>query len=168
MYKRQFEGFPCYEFKGGRGWLIADVNIECDTSEHDDAMALAWIAVFIYPIGMWLCTLLLLFRTSKAITSGRSTSLSRAISFLHREYDVECFWWELMEMLRKFLLVGLFVWRPTQGTITQIIAGTIVCAVYLLVQIHLKPYKKPMDDFLAIGCSFSLLMIFICLSLIHI
>ena len=34
--------------------------------------------------------------------------------------------------------------------------------MYLLVQLHLKPYKKPMDDFLAIGCSFSLLMIFIC------
>ena len=42
-----FEGFPCYEFADGRGWLIADVSIECRTADHASATALAWIAVFI-------------------------------------------------------------------------------------------------------------------------
>ena len=27
-----FEGFPCYEFENGQGWLIADVSIECNLS----------------------------------------------------------------------------------------------------------------------------------------
>ena len=35
-----------------------------------------------------------------------------------------------MEMLRKFLLVGLFV-IVEPGSITQITLGTIVCAVFL-------------------------------------
>ena len=53
-----FEGFSCYEFDSGRGWLIADVNIECRTPEHDFATTLAWTAVIIYPVGMWVVALL--------------------------------------------------------------------------------------------------------------
>ena len=35
--------------------------------------------------------------------------LSRAISFLHHEYEPHMFWWEVIEMLRRFVLVGLMV-----------------------------------------------------------
>ena len=157
-----FEGFPCYEFESGRGWLIADVSIECRTPDHASAQTLAWIAVFIYPVGLWLLTLLLLTRASKAIVSGIETPLSRACFFLYKEYDVTCFWWELMEMGRKFLLVGLFVVVPTQGSITQISVGTIVSAVYLMIQLQARPYKHPTDDYLATASSFGLMMLFIC------
>ena len=64
-------------------------------------------------------------------------------------------------MLRKLLLVGLFV-PLAPGSILQITIGTIVCAVHLLVQLVARPYKNPMDDYLAQGSSFSLLMLFIC------
>ena len=57
-----FEGFPCYTFDGGRGWLIADVSIECGTAEHGSALSLAWIAVVIYPVGLMVGNLLLLLR----------------------------------------------------------------------------------------------------------
>lgn len=157
-----FEGFPCYEFEGGRGWLIADVTIECRTPQHDRARLLAWAAVFLYPVGMWLGCLLLLVRSSKAIMSGVETPLSRACSFLYREYDPSIFWWELMDMARKFLLVGLFVWAPAPGSITQLATGTIVCAVFLMVQLQAKPFQHYTDDYLATASSFGLLMLFIC------
>ena len=157
-----FEGFPCYEFEGGRGWLIADVNIECRTPDHDFAQSLAWVAVLMYPVGLWFCALFLLLRASKAITTGAETPLSRATYFLYKEYDTACFWWELMEMGRKFLLVGLFVWQPKQGSITQIVVGTIVTAVYLMIQLQARPYKHPTDDYLATASSFGLLMLFVC------
>ena len=32
FHQTAFEGFPCYNFAGGRGWLIADVSIECSGS----------------------------------------------------------------------------------------------------------------------------------------
>ena len=107
-------------------------------------------------------TLVLLTRARNAIVSGIETPLSRACFFLYKEYDVTCFWWELMEMGRKFLLVGLFVWQPAQGSITQIAVGTIVSAVYLMIQLQARPYKHATDDYLASASSFGLLMIFIC------
>ena len=85
----------------------------------------------VYPIGIWLFCAVLLFKASTTILAGKETPLSRAIGFLYKEYDTECFWWELMEMVRKFLLVGLFV-TLMPGTIMQISVGTIVCAVYLV------------------------------------
>ena len=156
-----FEGFPCYEFEDGRGWLIADVAIECRTPDHNRATLLAWVAVIIYPVGLWLSNLMLLWRARDAIKGGKQTPLSRSIAFLFKEYEPEFYWWELAEMLRKFLLVGLFVvFEP--GSITQIITGTIVCAVYLMIQLQARPYVNRSDDYLATASSFCLLMVFFC------
>ena len=85
------------------------------------------------PIGITAFCAVLLLKASTAIISGKETPLSRAIGFLYREYDVTAFWWELAEMLRKFLLVGLFV-TVDPGSMTQIAIGTIVAAMYLMVR----------------------------------
>ena len=98
----------------------------------------------------------LLFCARKAIVSGKATPLSRATAFLHREYEPQFFWWELVDMSRRFLLVGLFVVLEP-GTITQITLGTIVSAVYLLIQMQAAPYKNTTDDYLATAGSFALM-----------
>ena len=124
-------------------------------------MGLVWLAIGLYPIGITAFCGLLLLRASTAIIAGKATPLSRATAFLHREYEVTAFWWELMEMLRKFLLVGLFV-NIMPGTMTQIAIATIVCAAYLMVQLQARPYKNPSDNYLAVASSFSLLMVYFC------
>ena len=45
-----FDSFSCYKFEDSQ-WLKADVDIECGTPKHDRAKALAWAAIFLYPIG---------------------------------------------------------------------------------------------------------------------
>ena len=132
-----FEGFPCYELDDGSGYLIVDVAIECRTPEHDNALVFVWIAVIAYPIGLMAFNSLLLFLASKAIQEGKETPLSRSIGFLYKEFEVTCFWWEIAEMLRKFLLVGLFIVIES-GTVTQIALATIFCAVYLLIQMQVR------------------------------
>jgi hypothetical protein len=114
-----------------RGWLRADVSIECNTPEHDSVLLLAWAAVLMYPIGMWLGCLALLRKASTAILSGEPTPFSRSVFFLYKAYKESAFWWELMEMLRKFLLIGLFV-TVEPGTVLQIAIGTIISAAYFV------------------------------------
>ena len=82
----------------------------------------------------------------------RPTPLSRAIAFLHSEYKPAFYWvrrglrasadpvpfavalskagvrlacaqWELMEMARRFVLVGIFV-RVAPGSIEQVVSAT--------------------------------------------
>jgi len=66
-----------------------------------------------------------------------------------------------MEMLRKFLLVGVMV-LVNPGTIQQISMGTIFCATYLIVQLKAAPYHHRTNGFLADASSFSLLMFYFC------
>ena len=91
------DAFSCYEFISSE-WLKADVAIQCGTHEHDDAQALAWAAIILYPVGLLALNAALLFAARKAILSGRPTTLSRSISFLYREFEPHLFWWELVEV----------------------------------------------------------------------
>jgi len=160
-----FEGFPCYEFVVSstetRHFLRADVGIDCDSDEWEQVALLAWAAIVLYPIGMWVATAVMLRTASHSIANGKKTAFSSAISFVYQEYNVTTYWWELMEMLRKFLLVGVMV-LVEPGTLLQISIGTIFCAVYLLIQLQARPYLSRADGFLADVSSFSLLMVYFC------
>ena len=92
-----FDAFSCYEFTESE-WLKADVSIECGTDNHERAEALAWVAIVIYPVGLLALNAALLFRARRAIRTQKATALSRAIAFVHREYEPHIFWWESRAM----------------------------------------------------------------------
>ena len=50
-------------------------------------MSLAYLAIFLYPIGIPLLYLLLLVSAREAISQDRPTRLSSALSFLHRDFE---------------------------------------------------------------------------------
>ena len=66
-------------------------------------------------------------------------------------------------MARRFLLVGLFiVWPFQQGQMMQLGFATLVAMAYLMIQTQAAPYRSPLDNALALGCSFSLCILLIC------
>jgi hypothetical protein len=158
-----FSAFSCYEFETGDSWLISDVSIRCNSHYHTNVVA-AWAlaAVAIYPLGLVLVCAMLLVLSQKAVRTGEPTRLSTAIAFLHNEYRTMCFWWELMEMLRRFVLLGLLAFYPTHGSLAQIAIGTLLCLVYLFVQMQASPYRGIRDDYIGKVASFFLLMYFGC------
>ena len=82
-------------------------------SEHDGVVLTAWLAGIAYPIGVMAFCGVLLSRARRAIIDEKPTPLSRALEFLYKEYLPEFFWWEIMEMFRRFVLVGILVmFRP--------------------------------------------------------
>ena len=130
--REAFRAFPCHEFVDGSSFLIADVNIACPSPEHDSAKSIAILAILLYPVGtlVFFAALLFAARPDKKPNSD----LSDAIAFLHREYKPAFFWWELMEMLRRFLLVGVFI-VVEQGTVDQIAYGTLVAVIFTVLQL---------------------------------
>ena len=159
-----FEAWPCYEFRaesdavdgeggeGGEGaeggraveaYLKADVDVRCGSDEHGTTQATAWVAILLYAFGMIALNGSLLFLARHAISTGRHvTSLSRAIRFLHSEFEPRFFWWELVEMLRRLVLVGLMVLM--QGSTMQLLAGILFSLVFLLLQVQ---SSIPSDSF---------------------
>ena len=70
------------------------------------------------------------------------------------EYQPTFFWWELAEMLRRFILVGLFV-IIEPGTVIQLVSGTLVCIAYFTMQVQTAPYKSMTDGYIAMSASAS-------------
>ena len=172
-----FDGFSCIQLDGGSevasSWLSADVSVRCDTerralwavaplagsSEFASGVTLAWFAIFIYPVGVPLLIAVVLYRGRKAIATGRSTQISRSTRFLHDNLKKSYFWWEIAEVLRRFLLVGAFILGPyPRGSTMQISLALVVSALYLVVQVTAMPYATYSDNFLAMMCSLGMTM----------
>ena len=143
-----FECFSYYDFaEDGLQYLQADVAIIVRnasasnsslqdaefTDEYQAVRSLAWIAVGMYPFFLLVVNGALLFSAREAILSRRDTPLSRAILFLYQEYEPWAYWWELMEMARRVVLVGIFV-LVQRGSVTQLVMAILFCAIYLLLQ----------------------------------
>ena len=157
-----FEAFSCFEFENGDSFLKADVSVKCDTSEHYHAMNVALIVICVYPIGLFVLNGVLLAMSRKAIVLQKPTALSRATAFLHREYKPVAFLWELVEMSRRFLLVGVYVVGPFHpGSMMQLALASLTCVMYLVVQMLVVPYRAHADNYLALGCSLSLVVLFL-------
>ena len=159
-----FEAFSCHVFDEGAGsWLVADVSVSCGTLEHASIKRTAWIAIALYPLGLFVINALLLLTARSAIVSKKPTRLSRALGFLFREYTPAMFFWELMEMARRFLLVGMFViWPFNRGSLMQIGLAMLTSMVYFFIQQSAEPFKKRTDNHVALCASFSLIGVFLC------
>ncbi len=173
------EAWPCYEFWAEfevtgsslgdgmenehivQGFLKADVDVRCGSDDHIRTQAIASAAVVLYAFGMIVLYASLLYLGRHAITTGRcETSLSRAIKFLYHEYKPDFFWWEIIEMLRRLVLVGGMVLM--QGSTMQLIIGTLFSLMFMLFQLQVQPFTNMFDGYLATTCSFSLVVIFLC------
>jgi len=63
-------------------------------------------------------------------------------------------------MVRRLTLVGLLV--LAQGTLLQLLMGTFLAALFLLLQVQVSPYTSLADDFVASAASFALVIVFLC------
>jgi hypothetical protein len=164
---KAFEAFPCHDFGAQGRWLVADVSVQCDSTEHARIRTFAWIAIGIYPgaihhhlvpndhcvpllihvylpplptVGWTIATATLLYLARKPILGHvKPTVLSRALYFVYGEYSTDFFWWELMEMFRRFLLVGLLS-TVYPCSIVQLVVATVLCVLYLIIQLLASPY----------------------------
>ena len=91
---------------------------------------------------------MLLWAVSNDVRLERRTQLSAAVEFLFKEYTPVMSWWELIEILKKFMLIGLpnLFW---QGTINQIIYALVTTLVFLILNSQASPYRRTDDDLVA-------------------
>ena len=158
---RAFEAFRCHDFGEIDGKLLmADVRVECGSAEHDRIVAWAQFAILLYPVGWTATTALLLFAARRSIVGEqRPTALSRSLNFVFSEYENRFFWWEVVEMFRRVLLVGLMS-IVLEGSIVQLVIATLFCIFYLILQLQAKPFEHADDDYVALSSSSSLAVLF--------
>ena len=82
--------------------------VACPSEELEAAQSIAWAAIILYPVGVIvLCASLLFACRSTLLHSSHSlTPFARSISFLHSSLAPEFFFFDLLEMAKKLLLIG--------------------------------------------------------------
>jgi len=159
-----FLTFLCQSFEDAKGeasFMRADFSVTCTidgvkTSEYQRIKALATAVIVIYPVGIPILYAFLLY------ISRRGSPLGRALSFLTDDYDPSLYWWELIEKARKLLLVG-FAALVAPGSVSQLLAGTLVQISFTIVAVYAQPYAEPSNSFFSLGAQTCLIFVFLCI-----
>ena len=116
-------------------FLKADLRVDCgDTASYGPVLLLSWVAIALYPVGVPVLYWVLLRTAKHAIRESRPTPFSRALDFLHRDFEPQFFWWELVEIGKKLLLVGFAtIFYP--DTMYQLLAA------FMISLIHRTPFR---------------------------
>jgi len=154
-----------------RRFLRNDLSISCDvldtsrswyTLYADPRYAeIVWVAiilVLIWPIGVPCLYLFILVPNRHALLERRSTRVTRATAFLHREYDAHLYFWEAVFVLERLVVVGFVQWIGQPLIRLQI--GLLVTIGYMTLQLYLRPFKRHDLDVIAIGAQLFLVGFF--------
>ena len=163
-----FRSFRCQAYdedsEGGvvRSFLSADLSVSCDGGpEHARIKLLAYILMGLWPVGLVLLYVALLILVGPRLRARTPDALTRQTSFLHAEYKVEYYYWEVVELLRRTTLVGYVLLIPVEQAFARIVVGLLVSLAYLICLLATKPYVRAVDDYLATGCSSILVFVFL-------
>ena len=170
-----FSTFACTTFDESYGsYLKVDLSINCSSSSHKMFVYYAIGMAFLYPIGVPLYYMKLLNQNRQYLDPGQRNftfelrneeeGMKKAIekrkeleelhphvkrlSFLYSSYEPQCYWFEVVETVRKLVLTaGLIFFQP--GTAAQIVLSILVCLLSMRVYSGWKPFVSEEHDKLA-------------------
>ena len=150
----------------GLAVLSADYAVVCwgadgvYTDEYRRILWLAGVAFLAYPIAVPASYVFLLYKVRHAVwNDDKDNKLSQSVSFLTEEYDSTFFFWELVEAIKKLLLVGVMsVVMP--GKINQLVVAFIIVLCFLVALMVARPFRRVEDDVMALATGFGLVMFF--------
>ena len=119
-------------------------------------------AVVLYPVGtIVFCAVLLFFGRSKLVLAEASSPYTRSIAFLHAPFVPSYFYFDLLELCKKLLLIG-FASLIKPGSIMQIMIAVLVSLLFLVLHLQSLPYRRHLDNMLATTIHLGLCVFFIC------
>ena len=146
-----------------RQFVSSDLTLECasSSSEYRSVRRLAFVLMALWPVAMPLFFSATLFSQRKKLLSSRGSLVTKAISFLHKEYEPPFFWWEPVVLTQRIALSGWIQLVPGNMALVRIVLGLLISLVYTLLLMICKPYESIQVDILAIISQSSLVLLFI-------
>jgi len=170
----------CRQLAARRGrayYLQSDQSVHCFTSfevlsfewygeqlpDYRERIYLpvAWVLIVI-----WLLVVCsygaLLWRDRVAVQTQRMTKSADATRFLWKEYQVEFFFWEVVEVVRKLLLTTLIVIVvPDGGSAMRLVIAAFVSIAFLALTSLAMPFARSDDDLFAVFVNLLLSFVFL-------
>lgn len=143
--------FSCYELDNGQSLLVADFRISCTDPKHQALQLYAMFMFLPYTVGIPAFYAVLLFQKREILSDGTAReddSDARSTSTLWRLYKPSCYYFELIECLRRFFLSGLLVFL-FWGTAAQAGIVLLMTMLFLVISEVLDPYDSVLDSWIS-------------------
>ena len=135
--------------------------VACPSDELADAQSLAWVAILLYPVGVVVFSAWLLYLgRARLLLKEQDTPYTRSIAFLHAPFVPSYFYFDLLELCKKLLLIG-FASLIEPGSIMQIMIAVLVSLLFLVLHLQSLPYRRHLDNMLATTIHLGLCVFFI-------
>jgi hypothetical protein len=82
--------------------------------------------------------------------------------FMTRDYRASCFWFEVLEFGKKFVLTGALM-RADAGSNTQLLIGMLVSLVFFAIVVRKMPFKSSLHNFIRATTEITLFVTLLCL-----
>ena len=143
-------------------YMREDLSIECDKSAaHKEVVEVAIVLLILWPIGALAICAVLLRAARRPILARTPNRLVRATAFLHRDYHPECFYWELIELVRRTFLTGWVLLFEESRSFVRILVGLMISVAIFTLTLIRRPYLHHEDRYLAISAQFLVVISFI-------
>ena len=129
-----------------------------ETAAFQRVRILAGLIIFLYAGLLPSIFFIVLLRERHNLREERETPATRALSFLHRPYLPQFWYFELVEMGRKILIVGVAVfWRP--GSLVQLIWALIVAISVIAIEVQVAPFRYAADSYCSLVASLATIFV---------
>jgi hypothetical protein len=72
----------------------------------------------------------------------------RSINFLYSDFTGPCYYWEIIDAARKLVVCGFVVFL--EESLIRPVVGMLLCFLYIMVLLQVKPYKEAIHNYMAI------------------
>lgn len=134
--------------------------MRCGTDDHNNILAVAWVLVVIWPIGMVVLNAAVLFPCRNVILdeTAAESKLLHATAFLHQAYKPAYFWWDIASLIQRTVLTGWFLLIDLEQQFIRLLAALVVSLFFLVAVLACNPYKRKLDYAMAAACQ----LLFVC------
>ena len=128
------------------------------TPEYNRLWLWAGLTVFVYNFIVPLMFFVRLYTLREFLKADRSTKKTNACAFLHDPYYPQYWYWELIEIMRKVLLVGVPVVFDS-GSLIQLVYGLQVCITVIALEVQVRPFRFAADAYCSLFSSIATIVI---------
>jgi len=151
LSRTAFSIFNCQTLGPEERWHRDDFSVDCNSSKHTFVAVLAIVGIAVYPVGVPVVFLYLLWRDEQQRVPGAEQTVSVAADssfhFLRADYKSKYYFYECVILLEKMLLTGLLAFVD-QGSTTQAFVGGCIAFAFFAIQVKTWPFVATIDNVL--------------------
>ena len=136
--------WKCSDYIDGKQFLVYHPDIMCWEGEHIQLMAISVLGILFYVI-TWPCVMCMVFQKGyEENLYEKSKSYILVWGFLFKRYEREWFWWQLVVVLNKFVIVMIKVfWHKN---VYQLPLALLATFMFIMAQSFARPFDStPLD-----------------------